>query len=116
CQAEGDRGDEQPAVGFSSSQNRSDLAPTRVQRTRRFVECAHQLLEGAAAMLVIFKLIEASAGWCEEHRIVFSRALEGQLDRPIQCSSAHEKHSTVQLCGDFFLCGTNEQNRSGAFA
>src|ERR1700719_5082282 len=78
-QAESNRGDEQPAVGFGSSQHRSDLAPTRVQGTRRFVECPHQLLEDAAAMLVIFKLIETRAGWCEEHRIAFSRALVGQL-------------------------------------
>ncbi len=40
-QAERDRGDEQPAVRFGSSQHGSDLAPARVHRTRRFGQRAH---------------------------------------------------------------------------
>jgi hypothetical protein len=87
-----------------------------MQGTRRFLQCAHQFLESVPAMLVIFKLIEAGAGWCEQYRIAFSRSFVGQFDGPIQRAGVYEMHSAVQLRSDFFRCRANEQNRPGAFA
>ena len=73
---------EQPPIGFELARHRlipPDRGRRGLRRMRR--EHADQLLEDAAAMLVIFKLIEAGAGRRQQNGVARPRAFEGQLPR-----------------------------------
>src|SRR5690348_4941259 len=81
---------------------RSDLASARMKRTRPFPDRADQFLENAAAMLVIFELIEAGARGRQQHGIALPCAFVRARDRALERAGAFERHRAAELRGDFF--------------
>ena len=72
---------------------------------------AHKLLEDAATMLVVLKLVEAGARRREQHHVARLRLFLRPGDRPLHRSSSLYLHDTGELRLDLFRCRTNGDNR-----
>src|ERR1700758_771985 len=74
-------------------------------------EARDQLLEDAAAMLVIFKLIETGTSGREQNGVARLGAFAGQMDGAFERPSVFDGHSLVQVGGNFLRRGANQNHQ-----
>src|SRR6266481_4757665 len=74
-------------------------------------ELRHKLLENAPALLVIFELVEAGAGRCEQHNISGLRAFRRELDSTSKRACMLDRQRAFELRGDFLRSRADQQNQ-----
>src|SRR5271170_3693959 len=72
--------------------------------SRRKKMFLHELLEDAAAMLVILKLIKAGAGRRQQNHISGTRGFSGGLDSLLQRFAGDDRNDTADMRFDFGGC------------
>src|SRR2546426_4378632 len=76
------------------------------------LQIPHQLLEEAAAVLVVLKLVEAGARRCQQHHVAWPGALTRQAHRPVQRACHFDRGRTGDLFGDFFCGGPRSEEHT----
>src|SRR6266852_4115327 len=107
-EAQHHRHSEQPAITFESSWHRSSSSPGT--RTRGLpLQLVHQILEDAAAVLVVIKLVEAGARRREEYDIAGPRSLRSKFYRALDRSRALDRHASGDLLFNFLRSRADKQ-------
>src|SRR5713101_316385 len=100
------RHSKEPAVILQ--QTRHVLSSSPRTCTRRLpLQLMHQLLEDAAAMLVVLKLIEAGACRGKEHHVAGTRCMRGNFHGALDRSGALDGHAAGDLFFNFFRRGAD---------
>ena len=99
-------------VGLQATRHRYPLWAGSSARPIAFPSLRDQLLEHAAAMLVIFELIEARTRRREQHDVARPRALRRQLDGAVERAGVHARDGVAQIRGDLFRGRADQQSRA----
>ena len=74
---------------------------------RLFRQLLDELLEHAATMFIIFKLVEAGAGRREQHDIAGLRGARGDFDGAVERAGTFDSDAAGDLAFDFLRCGAD---------
>src|SRR5271154_2420209 len=103
------RGIVEPFLTGNSSRCRFQIV-----RSRSVLQLRDQLLENAAAMLVVLKLVKTRTGRREQDDIASPRAVCRDFNGTLHRSSALRRHSVPELPCDLLCCCANKQHQPRA--